>query len=288
MTRPISLSWAALLTTSIIISIPTTARAEDVTAEEFRGLIDAAADEGSISELRGVTSVDGQTVDLGPILTGDAEDIARRLDALDIGEVTRTRDPAAARAAAQSILAGDRFGEPDHPRPFAGLLDRITGWLRGPWESLLERFNTLSGWGKAAVLAIAAAILLSAGWALARLLAKRRPGPSDPQTLQTTSLRVEGPEELERAAEAAEDERDYGLAVRLRFRAGLLRLADGGVIDFRPSDTSLSLRRKVHSPVFDNLADRFDAIVYGRQHATPEDAEEARLKWRSLHREIRV
>lgn len=289
MTPPRSWRGAALAAVCAIVLLPGTARAEDVSTEEFRRLVaEAAEDAGSISELRRVTSVEGRVVDLDPILTGDAEDIMRRLDALDTEEIAVAPDPGVARAAAERILARERFSQPDHPRPLAGLLERLAGLLRGPLERLAERFNLLSGWGKFAVLAVAAAILLSTGWALARLIAKRRPRPRDPQTLQKAALRVEAPEELERAAEAAEAQRDYALAVRLRFRAGLLRLADSGVVDFRPSDTSLSLRRKLASPVFDKLADRFDAIVYGRRVATPEDAEDAKLKWRSLHREARA
>lgn len=289
MTRRRSWPWAALVAVCAVVSTPATALSKDVSAEKFRRLIaEATTEEGSLSGLREVTSIEGRVVNLDPVLTGDTDDVRRRLNALEVEQTAAASDPSAARAVAASILASERFEAADHPRPFAGLLERLTGLLRGPWERLVDRFDMLSGWGKAAVLAVAAAILLSAGWALARLIAKRRPRPNDPQTLQTPARSVEGPEELERAAKTAEAERDYGLAVRLRFRAGLLRLADNGAIDFRPSDTSLSLRRKLASPLFDRLADRFDAIVYGRQHATPEDAEDARLTWRSLQREVRA
>lgn len=284
-------SWLQVGLTALflIVSMPATARAEDVSTEEFHRLIaQAAEDADAIPELEQVTSVEGRPVDLDVLLDGDTAEVSSRLDALDADLSVRAPDPDAARTAAQSILAAERFEEPSHPRPLAGLLERITGLLRGPWEALMDRFNALTGWGKAAVISVAAAILLSVGWALARLIAKRRPLPSDIKLPQTAALLVQSPEQLERAADAAEKEREYGLAVRLRFRAGLIRLADKGVIEFRPSDTSLSLRRKVGSPVFDRLADRFDAIVYGRQPATPEDAEDARSKWRSLQREARA
>ena len=289
MTRRSSWPQAGLATLFILVSIPTTARAEDVSTEELRRLIaEAPEDPAAISELERVTSVERRPVDLDLVLDGDSEDVSSRLEALDTDLSVEAPDPETSRAAAESILAAERFDVASHPRPLSGLLERVARLLRGPWEAVADRFNALTGWGKAATISVAAAILLSAGWALARLIAKRRPLPSDVKTPPTPTMLVQSPDQLERSADAAENERDYGLAVRLRFRAGLLRLADKGAIEFRPSDTSLSLRRKVASPHFDSLADRFDAIVYGRQPATPEDAEDARSKWRLLQREARV
>ena len=74
----------------------------------------------------------------------------------------------------------------------------------------------------------------------------------------------------------AEREADYERAVRLRFRAGLLRL------DIEPSTTSGAAARTLRSPTFDALAARFDAIAYGHRPAGADDAAAAREGWRAV------
>ena len=57
----------------------------------------------------------------------------------------------------------------------------------------------------------------------------------------------EDPDELERAADDAERDGDLDRALRLRFRAGLLRLGDRGAIRYRPSVTTSEVRRALGS-----------------------------------------
>ena len=56
-------------------------------------------------------------------------------------------------------------------------------------------------------------------------------------------------------------------ALRLRFRAGLLRLGDRGAIRYRPSVTTNEVRRVLGSETFDELARTFEAVAYGGRDA---------------------
>ena len=64
---------------------------------------------------------------------------------------------------------------------------------------------------------------------------------------RTVADEREDPDALEREADAAERDGDLDRAVRLRFRAGLLRLGDRGAIHYRPSVTTGEVRRTLDS-----------------------------------------
>jgi hypothetical protein len=67
--------------------------------------------------------------------------------------------------------------------------------------------------------------------------------------------------------------------VRLRFRAGLLRLDRRHVIEYRQSLTTGEVARAVRSRAFTEVGERFDAIAYGGRRAERQDAEHARRGW---------
>ena len=71
-------------------------------------------------------------------------------------------------------------------------------------------------------------------------------------------------------------------ALRLRFRAGLLRLDARGAIVYRPSISTREVSRKLRSEDFDALAVTFDDVVYGGRAAEDADVEEARSRWREV------
>ena len=81
------------------------------------------------------------------------------------------------------------------------------------------------------------------------------------------AARDEDPRALDRRADAAEAAGDLEAALRLRFRAGLLRLDARGAIEFRPSISTYEVRRTLHSDDFDALAATFDDVVYGGRAA---------------------
>ncbi len=84
---------------------------------------------------------------------------------------------------------------------------------------------------------------------------------------------------LEAEAEAAEASGQLGLAVQLRFRAGLVRLDTAGAITLGPETTSGQVGRMLRNERYDRLALRFDAVAYGDDPATRDDTVEARSLW---------
>jgi len=91
---------------------------------------------------------------------------------------------------------------------------------------------------------------------------------------------AESPAALEAAAAEAEARGDFALAVRLRFRAGLLRLdRDARAITYRPSIPTREVRAELASEAFDDLADTFENITYGGDDAEPADTAVARRDW---------
>jgi hypothetical protein len=97
---------------------------------------------------------------------------------------------------------------------------------------------------------------------------------------------VVDPDALEREAEQAERDGDLERAVRLRFRAGLLRLDRARAIEFRPSLTTTEVSRAVRSAAFDELALTFEEVAYGGRAASGPDVEEARREWPALLAEV--
>jgi hypothetical protein len=179
----------------------------------------------------------------------------------------------AARQAAAAILSQRRFGSAPLPNPIATVFDKL-GRL------LSDAANAVPGgppafWGASALLALA----------LALLGARRMMRVAD---RATRALRApdtagrEDPQALERRAREAEAPGEFGEAVRLRFRAGLLTLAARRLIDDRPSLLTREAARAVRSPQFDALATNFERIAYGRLPADAQDATAAREGWRAL------
>jgi hypothetical protein len=74
----------------------------------------------------------------------------------------------------------------------------------------------------------------------------------------------------------------HGEAVRLRFRAGLLLLAESERVTAAPTMLNAEVSRALRCERFDRLARRFDEIVYGGRPAGEEDAESSRREWKRL------
>ena len=137
--------------------------------------------------------------------------------------------------------------------------------------------------GKPVGLGVLAALVLAAAAALAGRTLRLRAGRRE-HALAGERARARGPDpgELERAAVRAEAGDDLDLAVRLRFRAGLLRLAERGEIDVRDSLTTGTIARRLHSDEFDRLARGFEAVAYGGRAARAEDVGAQRDGWPRL------
>ena len=184
-------------------------------------------------------------------------------------------DPGAARAEARDILSERRFQEHGLPDPFRDVLDRVAGWV----DSFFGLFDDLGlpggrpgAWLLLALLAGAVALLVAS-----RLIG--RDGAGEPARAAGSGLAHEDPEALERLAREAAARGDHELALRLGFRAGVVRLHRRGRIDAEESLSTGEIARAVGSPGFDRTAARFDEVVYGRRPAAPEDVDAARTAW---------
>jgi len=185
-------------------------------------------------------------------------------------------DPETARDQARDILGQRRYRPADVPRPFEGVLEWLGDRLR-PIGDFFDRL--LSSWpGRLALIGGLIALVAVVAVAIARRRsrgmasgAERRRGRAGEESLD--------PVQLERAADAAERRGDLEQALRLRFRAGLLRLDAAGAIRFRPSLTSGEVRRRLRLPTFDDLALTFDEVAYGGRPASPLDVGTARESW---------
>lgn len=185
-----------------------------------------------------------------------------------------TPTDAAAREEARRILADDRFHEKDLPRPFARPLD----WLGDRLEALVGHVpgGAAVGWlvlsALVLALALAVALVLARSRAPASLVRDGRPSVSAPPD----------PALLEREADEAERAGELERALRLRFRAGVLRLAERRVVEDPASVTSGELVRRLRSPDFARAAAAFDEVVYGRRAPTADDTRLSRAAWQAV------
>jgi Domain of unknown function (DUF4129) len=187
---------------------------------------------------------------------------------------------AGARAEAREILSDDRYHGADFPRPLDGPLDWLGERIESVYEWLEDLGPDVPGGPAALWIALAAAVLLAATTVTSMTI--RRRAVAIERARRAALPPTEDPRALEREAERAERAGEWERAVRLRFRAGLLRLDRRRVIAYRPSLTTGEVARAVRSPAFAEVGQRFDAIAYGGRPARREDAEHARRGWEAV------
>jgi hypothetical protein len=259
-----------------------------VTGPQLQALAERAADDPrALAQLRAVQQVDGRPVEIGRALAGaEGPELAARLRALAGGGAPTAVDAAQARQDAEPVLEGRRFKPSRVPRPFAGILRTLGGWL----EPLVEPLGGL--WGRlmssvAAQLGVVAVVFVLALLICLRLLGRRSPDA----VRRSRRLGSEGegldPHELERRAAEAERAGDLDRAVRLRFVAGVLRLDAAGVVTYRSSLTTGQLRARVPATTFAELAAAFDEIAYGGRAAGEADVRAATEGWPRVLAEAR-
>jgi hypothetical protein len=189
-------------------------------------------------------------------------------------------DARVVRAQAREILQERRFRGSGVPRPFAG----IVRWLGARLEWVVDRFDRLAvsiPGGRPVLLTIAGALVLLAAALLARGSIRRRAAAAVRAARARSSAR-EDPAELERGADRAAAAGEWETAVRLRFRAGLLRLDAREVIEYRPSLTTGEVADAIASPAFIRVGADFDAIAYGGRPAHEADEAASREGWQRV------
>jgi hypothetical protein len=258
------------------------AAAADATPAELRELAArAASDPAALAELREIDRVGGVPVDLEAALAGaEGEELEQRLVALVEGASagTAAATPGEAREEAADILAERRFHETGPPRPF----HRLLVWLGDRLEPLARPFRWLAGWipgGESLLWALLGALVIGAAAAFAVWLGRRRGGTVAERLARARGESGLDPRELERLAERAEERGELELALRLRFRAGLVRLARQRAVRHPETMTNRQLVRLLHSEQFAGLARTLDEVVYGGRAASPADLEAAKSGW---------
>lgn len=277
---------------ALIAAVPAIAGATHATSAELSSLAERArSDPAALSELRAVDRVDGRAYAIEEALAGArGEELERRL-----GEIAAIaprdgvpKDPEAARGEAGEILSGNRYEGSDVPRPFKGVLDRIGEWLEPVRDWFDDAFDNVAdvtpGGGSTLWSLFAAAMLLLLLTLGQRTLRDRAEAGAEARLTAAHPDR-DTPASLDRAADRAEKEGDLETALRLRFRAGLLRLDARHAITFRPSISTREVSRALNSPEFDQLAALFDGVVYGGREASAEDIASSRRGWDAVLRE---
>ncbi len=187
--------------------------------------------------------------------------------------------PEEARGEAESILDGRRFRPVDTPRPLRGVLE----WIGDRLEPVGRFFSRIADWvadrGGSPLGLVIIAVVLAGLIALVVMRVVRQRTAADEKTRADRTGNLLDPGSLESEAAEAEREGDYDRALRLRFRAGLLRLDTAGAIRFRPSITSGEVARRVRHHDFRVLAGDFDEVAYGGRPARREDVAAARQRW---------
>jgi hypothetical protein len=189
--------------------------------------------------------------------------------------------PDDARDDARRILERDEYQPKDVPRPFRGVLN----WMADRLEPVIDAVDRLLGHGWIGYLVLGALVALAV--LVAALAVRRRNAAvvgTDQGSRQAARL---DPDELDREATEAEQRGDLERALRLRFRAGLLRLDQVGAIRFHDGVTSRQVAADLQSPQFDALRGTFDEVVYGRRPASTPDLDQARTRWPALLEEAR-
>jgi hypothetical protein len=271
----------------LLIAVPV-AGATAVSQPELRTLAQQArSDPAAVDRLRAVTRVDGVPVDLRSALAGaQGAELQRRLAAL-AGGTRQAVDAAQARREAREVLSGSRYQpEDDGFHPLRGVL----GWIGDRLAPLGRPFSWLGDHipgGMDVVWALAGLITLLGAVLVAQRVIRGRVqvAPAGPRGGRRSA--DADPAALEHAADQAEREGDYERAVRLRFRAGLVRLARLRAISDDVTSTNGQVARELRSSSFDELAGTHDEVVYGGRPAARTDAVDARGGWDDVLDEAR-
>ena len=194
-------------------------------------------------------------------------------------------DAAEARAHAREILQERRFRGSGLPRPFAGLLRRLGDRLQ-PVSDFIDDLALRIPGGRPVVLVILSLLVLLAAAGLARR-SIRRGAAATARAARARAPARDDPDALEHEADRAAANGEWETAVRLRFRAGLLRLDARRLIEYRPSLTTGEVAAAVGSPAFERVGADFDAIAYGGRAASQDDEAASREGWQRVLSEAR-
>ena len=266
---------------AVLSAAPAPALAAEITSQELVDLAQRAlSDEEALRALREVDSIDGRPVDMQRVLGTDEDQLRDRLETISrSGAGSPPSDTAAARA--REVLDDRRFKPSPVPRPFQGLLRKLGEWLRPVTDALTKIFDAIAQrvpGGDAALWTIIAGVVVGVAFVVFSRAARRRTTLISQRTRFRRSRELD-PGVLEKDAAAAERSGDHEKAIRLLFKAGLLRLSAMDRIEFRPSITTSEVAESLHSRAFEDLARVFDEVVYGRRPPGAGEVVRSRRGW---------
>jgi hypothetical protein len=189
---------------------------------------------------------------------------------------------ASAREQARAVLSEHRFHATPVPRPLRGALHSIGRALEAPLEVLEEAFVGVAGsiaGGETTLWALLAASALAVSAVLATRVTRRALREQHAGASSQPGVRVVRAGDLEHAAARAERDGRHGEAVRLRFRAGLLRIEERALVDVSAPMLTHDVARALASEQFDRLVRSFEEIAYGGRAGVAADSELARREW---------
>jgi hypothetical protein len=190
---------------------------------------------------------------------------------------------AEARRQAASILHESRYRGSSVPRPLHGVLETIGDGLGSVGHAITTVVDDLARvlpGGPAVAWTVVGLLVLAVAVVAGRLAARRVAAGRGVRAAAATPALSAG--QLRARADEAERGRDYALALRLRFRAGLVELAERDLVRSPALLTSGELSRRLSSADFDALAGRFDEVAYGGRPAAAGDVADARARWGEL------
>ena len=277
-----ALTTAAALSALALVLAPASA-AREVTRAQYRALVrQAQNDPAALTSLREVSSVDGRPVDVERALAGaSGRELELRLRALR-GTGAAASGTGSAQQDAARILDARRFQPESTPRPLRRPLEWLSAPVREAWQALRGVVQFLAGplpGGESTFWVLLAVLACTVAAVVAIRIGRRRGDVAVDAGRGSERGPKLDPRRLERDATEAERRGDLELALRLRFRAGLVRLGLARVIPLRDSLTTGDVKRKLQQPEFDRLANTFDEIVYGRRSPEQADVENARAGW---------
>ena len=263
-----------------VVACPQAASARSVTTAEYHKLLARAEQDPSVAvKLREVTSVDGRPVDMERALAGaEGDELADRLRALAENQPSSTQvaDPA---RLARRILSRPEF-RAEGEDGLAGGLQRFLAPIRQWLGEVVPRILNAP-----VVVALAVVVVLASVVTAARLATSRAKGAASARH-RPSAVEPEDAAALEHSAAEAERCGELEQALRLRFRAGLLRLGEAGLIEFSPSLTSGQVARRLGSPTFTAASRAFDEVVYGRRAVSKRDLDVVRRVPLDVPREV--
>ncbi len=270
---------AAVLFACLALTAP--AGASEVDGARFRDLAAkaAAGDQRALADLRAVDTVDGVAVAGAGLVGPDDAGRPGRLRTLAAATGGAPADADAARAAAAAILAERPFG--------AG---GAASGQRSIWAAIFDFLGDVASAiffgaeGSVPLFLLTAVAVLAAAGLLGTTWLRRRAGREQRRRHEAAvaAARPELAADVEAAAERAESQGAYAEAIRLRFRAGLLRLDQRGVLPLDPTMTTGRLQRALRTSDAAAVTRLFDEVVYGGRTATRRDAESAHAGWKAI------